>query len=364
MTPYSDDYRTARERLLAAAEAAGGWRHEAIAHPCAGADGSPLSMDVLWRGPEDAGRVLTISSGTHGVEGFCGSALQLQLVGDAPALPADTALMLVHAVNPYGFSHLRRVNEDNVDLNRNFVDFAGPLENEAYRALDPLLNPREMPEGALARIAEELGRLRAQMDFLSFLKAVSGGQYEFPQGIQYGGGAPTWSRRTVEALWRRRLAGRRAVVQIDLHSGLGESGVGLLMMAADDSEPHKALTAEWFGPMLVTPRPRSRADTVLGGYMNAAMETELAGVRVVPMTLEYGTEPGETVMGAMIEDNWLVHHGDVASPAGRAIKARLLRAFYPADPGWRAAVLERGRTVFAQALAGIGAPDFEERLKR
>ena len=168
----------------------------------------------------------------------------------------------------------------------------------------------------------------------------------------------------MEKLWARRLAGRRVVVQIDLHSGLGESGVGMLMMAAGDDEPHKALTAQWFGPMFVTPRPRSAADTILGGYMNGAMETQLAGVRVVPMTLEYGTEPGEAVLGAMIEDNWLVHHGDVAGERGRAIKARLLAAFYPADPAWREAVLARGRQVFAQALRGLAAPDLEEGLTR
>lgn len=365
MTCYSEDYRTARARLLAAAEARGDWTHEAIAHPLPGADGGALYMDVLWRGPEDAGRVLTISSGTHGVEGFCGSALQLQMVEDAPALPPDTALMLVHAINPYGFSHLRRVNEDNVDLNRNFVDFeAGALENDAYGAIDGLLNPVDLPAGAMAGIAAKLERMRAEMDYLSLLKAVSGGQYAFPRGIQYGGAGPTWSRRTVEALWARRLAGCRVVVQIDLHSGLGASGVGMLMMAANEDEPHKALTAEWFGPMLVTPRPRSRADTILGGYMNGAMETELPDVRVVPMTLEYGTETNEVVIGAIIEDNWLVHHGDLDSEQAKDIKARILRAFYPADPAWRAAVLKRGREVFAQALAGLAAPDLEERLAR
>jgi predicted deacylase len=365
MTCYSDNYRTARTRLLSAAQARGGWTHEAIAHPLAGADGDPLYMDVLWRGPQDATRVLTISSATHGVEGFCGSALQLQLVEDAPALPPDTALMLVHAVNPHGFSHLRRVNEDNIDLNRNFVDFeAGALENDAYGAIDALLNPVDLPAGAMAAIAAELERMRAAMDYLSLLKAVSGGQYVFPRGIQYGGAGPSWSRRMVEALWARRLADRRVVLQIDLHSGLGASGVGMLMMAANDEEPHKALTAEWFGPVLVTPRPRSRADTILGGYMNGAMETQLTGVRVVPMTLEYGTEPNEIVIGSIIEDNWLVHHGDLASEQGREIKARILRAFYPADPTWRAAVLARGREVFTQALTGLAAPDLEERLTR
>ena len=365
MTCYSPDYRTARTRLLAAAEAAGGWTHEAIAHPQVGADGGPLYMDVLWRGPQDAARVLTISSGVHGVEGFCGSALQLQLVEDAPDLPADVALMLVHAVNPFGFSHLRRVNEDNVDLNRNFIDFAaGTPTNDASAAIDALLNPAELPPGALADIAAELDRMRSASDYLTMMKAVSGGQYAFPRGVQYGGAGPSWSRRTVEDLWTRRLAARRVVLQIDLHSGLGESGVGMLMMAANDDEPHKALTAEWFGPMFVTPRPRSAADTILGGYMNGAMEVRLPGVRVVPMTLEYGTEPGEAVLAAMIEDNWLVHHGDLAGEPGRAIKARLLAAFYPSDPAWREAVLARGRDVFARALQGLSASDLEERLTR
>ena len=55
--------------------------------------------------------------------------------------------VLLHALNPYGFAWLRRVNEHNVDLNRNFL-----LPGEAYRgspagyaALDPLLNPKSPP---------------------------------------------------------------------------------------------------------------------------------------------------------------------------------------------------------------------------
>ena len=32
---------------------------------------------------------------------------------------------MIHALNPFGFAHLRRANEDNVDLNRNFVDHEG-----------------------------------------------------------------------------------------------------------------------------------------------------------------------------------------------------------------------------------------------
>ena len=54
----------------------------------------------------------------------------------------DTALVLVHANNPHGFAHQRRVNEDNIDLNRNFIDFdAKTPESPEYAELHPALVP-------------------------------------------------------------------------------------------------------------------------------------------------------------------------------------------------------------------------------
>jgi hypothetical protein len=56
------------------------------------------------------------------------------------------AVLYVHALNPYGFSHIRRATHENVDLNRNFHDFSKPLPvNEAYRELHPLLLPDQWP---------------------------------------------------------------------------------------------------------------------------------------------------------------------------------------------------------------------------
>ena len=84
-------------------------------------------MDVACLGPGQSRAVLVLTSGTHGVEGFCGSGCQVSLLEDSRFLRqierAGIALLMIHAVNPYGFSHLRRVNEDNVDLNRNFIPF-------------------------------------------------------------------------------------------------------------------------------------------------------------------------------------------------------------------------------------------------
>ena len=360
MTGYfSETYREARNRLLALTREAGDWNHEEIRHPEPGPDSQPIYTDVLWRGPRDAQRVLSITSGTHGAEGFCGSALQSWMVADAPRLPDNTAIMLVHAVNPYGFAHIRRVNEDNVDLNRNFIDFEdGRPENRAYAEIYDLLNPSEWAPDTPAEIATELDRMRSEKDQLAMMKMISGGQYDFADGMQFGGFEPAWSRRTMEDIWQRYLQAAKIVVQIDVHTGLGPDGVGVLMMAADDEEPHKAITAEWLGPMFVTPRPRSRAETVLGGYMNAGMEQQVHAW-VIPMTLEYGTRPSNEVLLAMIEDNWLVHHGEIDSEGGRAIKDRLLRVFYPNDEIWREKVMARGDEVLTKALAGLGTLDPE-----
>src|SRR5205085_1802617 len=102
-----------------------------------------------------ASKGLVLVSGTHGVEGFLGSACQTGwLRGDAFRVPNDTAVILVHALNPYGFAWCRRVTHENVDLNRNFLDYealdaaaVGPPENSAYRSLEGALNPLDLNDG-------------------------------------------------------------------------------------------------------------------------------------------------------------------------------------------------------------------------
>src|SRR3546814_5604806 len=73
----SRDYRDGREKFLDAASQAGA-RMEAHCLPDrTGPDGKPLYMDVAWVGPDDADVVLLSLSGTHGAEGFNGSAAQV-----------------------------------------------------------------------------------------------------------------------------------------------------------------------------------------------------------------------------------------------------------------------------------------------
>ena len=79
---FSTTYAEARTKFLAAAGARG-YAVESHVHPSAlGAEGEPLAMDVATGGRGDADALLLITSGTHGVEGFCGSGCQVALLGD------------------------------------------------------------------------------------------------------------------------------------------------------------------------------------------------------------------------------------------------------------------------------------------
>jgi Protein of unknown function (DUF2817) len=161
---FSADYGQARMKFVEAAKAQDG-ELERIAHPARGPDGADLSIDIAWFGDRSASKVFVAFSGVHGVEGFFGSAVQTEWIrcSENRRLPRNTAALLVHAVNPYGFAWLRRTNEDNVDLNRNWIDFDRPLPtNERYEEIAEDLCPpnwsAEAQAAADARLAASLCR--------------------------------------------------------------------------------------------------------------------------------------------------------------------------------------------------------------
>src|ERR1700681_3685975 len=147
---FSQSYVEARDKFLAAARMRGAKLTNHVHPTKRGAPGEKLSMDFALPGSADSPGMLLLISGTHGVEGFCGSGCQVALLND-PTFIAEVersgiAVLMLHALNPYGFSHLRRVNEDNADLNRNFVDFGSPLAvNRAYAEIHSMLLPATWP---------------------------------------------------------------------------------------------------------------------------------------------------------------------------------------------------------------------------
>src|SRR5688572_13010439 len=149
---FPAEYRAARAAFRASSAAAGA-ALEAIQHPLRGPHGEQLFTDVAWLGPRDARAALVTITGTHGVEGYCGTGCQVGWFEEGlhKDLPPGVALLAIHAINPHGYAWTRRVTEDNVDLNRNFIDHAKPLPaNPGYEALAATVTPEEWTDSSIA----------------------------------------------------------------------------------------------------------------------------------------------------------------------------------------------------------------------
>src|SRR5258708_5846363 len=248
-TRFPTDYGDARSRFRRAAETAGG-QLRSYRNPTSGPLGEALACDCAWFGPEDAAKVLVIMSGTHGVEGFCGSGIQLDWLeeGNAAALPADHAALAIHAINPCGFAWIRRVTEENVDLNRNFVDHGQALpRNDDYDALHDAICPGEWNAASRAATQARLEAFAASRGTAALQKAMSGGQYSHSDGIFYGGMEPVWARRTLTRILADFAGGARRVALIDFHTGLGPYGHGERIMTHPPESPASCRAEHWYG---------------------------------------------------------------------------------------------------------------------
>jgi ribosomal protein S18 acetylase RimI-like enzyme len=352
---FARDYAGGRRAFLRAGADVGA-EITSVRHPLRGPDGEPLFLDVARVGAPDARRVMFINSGTHGVEGFCGSGIQTFLLRDGAAdrVPSGIALVLVHAVNPWGFAWRRRVNEDNVDINRNFLDHRAPHpENPDYDRLYDVLNPAHLGDAAVAALLGAVQAFEQEHGWEAVYRSLSGGQYRHPRGLQHGGREPVWSNRTLREVWARHADGAEVAACVDLHSGLGPRGVGMLLQTAPANSPAARLAQAWWPDVIRAEPPQGCDAALVSGLMGPAFVAALPHAASVGLVLEFGTVEMNEVMLALHAENWLHHYGERNSDTGRAIAQRMQDVFYPHDDAWKAQVCLRAREVIDQALAGL-----------
>ncbi len=353
---FSNSYAEARGRFLEACHRAGATveSHEC---PAPGPEGETLLTDVAWLGPASAERVLVTISATHGIEGFCGSAVQTGWLeaGLAKETPEAVALLQIHAINPYGFAWLRRVTEDNVDLNRNFLDHDAPYPvNPGYEALKDVICPPEWDDGVIAATQAALDAYAEVHGPRALQTAISGGQYSRPEGIFYGGSRPTWSNPMLREIFASRLSGARHVAVIDYHTGLGPYGYGERICIHDPGSEGLERALQWYAGDVTSPALGTSSSIELTGFNVMGMEQALPkGTALTAVALEYGTIPSRDVRIALRADNWLHLHGDPGSGKGRAIKQQIREAFYQDRDDWKEMVWERAVETQRQALEGL-----------
>jgi len=365
---FSPDYATAVGRFREAARRLGAPLHS---YPLEvrGPQDEALSIDVALIGPASAAGAIVVSSGLHGVEGFFGSAVQLACLetwadGGAQAMLADPSprIALVHAVNPWGFAWRRRWNEVNVDLNRNFLRAGEPFTGSPplYGQLDELLNP-PTPPGLFDLFSLRAALVEMRHGWGALRRTVPIGQYDFPQGLFYGGRGPAVSHRIVAEHVAGWIGAASDVIHLDFHSGLGTWGTYQLLVDA----PSESEAVRWFRRhfgeenVSASPLAADRDDHTAAYAGRGTWEKwclrEMDPRRYRFATAEFGTYSMLHVLAALRAENRAFHWGDRRDAVYRQASERLVEAFAPADVHWRAAVVEQGLKLVDHALVAIGS---------
>ncbi len=309
-------------------------------------------MDVGCFGNQSAPRVVVISSGTHGVEGYTGSGIQSLLLdeGICSRLPEDTRLLMVHGVNPYGFAWQRRTNESNIDLNRNFIAFENTPVNDGYREIADIFEPETWGAATGDSIMNQVRVIVKEKGLDWYQSALSGGQYEYPGGMFYGGVAPAWSNVTIRQVARDHLQTADEVVWIDVHTALGPFGTAeCIVDYALESDAYQRSVELWGERVKSMVSGDSHSAPVAGSMISGLQKTHQT---IVGAGLEFGTVPGREVILALIADQWLHRYGDPASMEADPIKKLMMDAFYPDSDEWRESIVAIANEVVEQALQG------------
>ncbi|MEO1799248.1 MAG: DUF2817 domain-containing protein [Cyanobacteria bacterium J06629_2] len=347
-------YSKARHNFLAAASEPATFI-ESWQHPLRGLGGEKLYLDLAWFGDRHASKVLLLISGTHGVEGYCGSGIQVGSIRTGWHREADeqVAIAMLHGLNPYGMSHLRRVDEAGIDVNRNFIDFQQPLpSNKLYDDLVEVIIP---PQWTTETQTQTLDRLTEYLYHTpDGIADLAKGQYQYWYAPFYGGEVPSWSNRVLQQIGDRFLEDKQAIGILDYHTGLGQHATGqLITLPSTSGAESKLVRSIWGDKAVIAGSEQSVTTYTPKGTVIAALQARLANSRYVAAAYEFGTIPENEVFQALRADHWLYLHGDLEDEPAIQIKQNMLDAFYCDRPDWQKSVCDLAFAAQAELLAGL-----------
>jgi len=350
---FSSEYLKARSRFVDVVEQSGG----SLSHLSCQAEETEreLFTDIAWFGNKNPRSVLLLISGVHGVEGFAGSAIQLAALNKLPPLGDDMALVVIHALNPYGMANLRRFNGNNVDLNRNFHFSSDGWRGEQlkYAALDKFFNPPRPP-------FFDFFYFRALLICVRFGNAcvrqtLTGGQYHYPKGLYFGGnGLEPEAAGYIAWLKDSPLLNLDKLMVIDFHTGLGRFGEqSLFMRSAPDQR--ESLSRK-LGVCVTPSKTESKTMGYHHGGGNSGVYRRLfTGGKLTCLTVEYGTYPGLRMLHALRAENQHHHYGD--RDLTHWSKQNLKEAFCPESKDWRRRVVTQGSELIERSVNYLSMPD-------
>ena len=358
---FSDTYEQGRAKFLAVCKA-NELAIETHINPCGKSqNGEDLAMDVVWCGAPKAQKVFLVTCGTHGLEAATGSATILQWLHEKKhlTLAPDCAVLIIHAVNAYGWAYDSRTNENNIDLNRNFLNHnASYPQNKNYPELIKRLQIDEINSESLKIALDCFYDFVQEKGMNQAIQAITAGQYEDAGGIGYGGHQDSWSKQTLIEIIKTKLQDANKIVCIDWHTGIGKYGEPFFISQDKVGSTKYNMASQWWQTAIhsddifdegVSPQ---YSGLLIQGVKDALQKNN--EVDILSVAIEIGTYDIDSMLQALIIDNWLRQNSQKSqSSEAMRQRLRLVERFYPSMPEWRASVLKHAKIIYQQTLHGL-----------
>lgn len=312
-----------------------------------------LITDVVWIKTKPGHRHLQVyNSGLHGIEGHVGSAVQSWILKNKISSTSSSDYLFIHAMNPYGFKNNRRVNDANIDLNRNFVVDPATFgsKNQAYAEITSFLNPAEkLRLHVLSRLQFVFSAINlvAHYSLDSLRRAILLGQYQFPQGISFGGHQAQYQTLMVQDIYKTIMEPYEKIVFIDLHTGYGEKNKLHLLVANSQNLKNIETLQKIFSKERIDSGDQKHFYNVSGDLLTYLLQLSGKPEQISGVAFEFGTSNSQTTLGSieslrrmMIENQNFQHQSEDVDASSEA-KKLFLELFYPQNDLFKKRVLEQ-----------------------
>ena len=367
---FFDEYTEVRAHILETVDSlqADGYAAELHSYPVTVADTTDddLYIDTIYiPSKSEETNLIVLTTGVHGIEGYIGSVmLDVFWKEIYPDVDVDnTGVLVVANVNPYGMKYHRRYNENNVDLNRNFIldwDTFDLTVNKDYPNVEEFLGPKKQMGNILWHEADFYTSMIGQIiqnGVDSISNALLGGQYEYAEGVYYGGTGDQVSTVYLKNVFEKTLESEyENIIHIDIHSGYGPRYNMVIFNSIFDTTS-EAETRAMFGYDNIIAYDSeafypTTGDTTDYYYrLKEYMETDTA---LFSTCFEFGTI-GDSFLDSIIsmkytieenQNHWYPSDNDITN---KIIRERYQELFYPTEKEWR----EKTVADFAAACKGV-----------
>ena len=362
---FSEDYDTARTRFLDSASRLRSKYPDSrlSSFRIDSSVDQNLYMDLYYIPPDTKKKkLLLLVSGTHGIEGFTGGAVQLMFMEELieSVLEQGTGVALIHSFNPYGQKYLRKTTEFNIDLNRNCVQDRKIFNshNPGYKKMNRFLEPKGKVRKNSAKnryfyVAAVWKILRDS--FSSLRQSALQGQFDFPRGLYYGGKEYAPQTTILKDALSPIFNDYSLIFSIDIHSAYGKWGkLHLFPNPESDTRIKSMLTSLFKG------YPIHWGDTedfyTITGDLSGFLKGINPDATTLCMPFEFGTMNSHMFFGSLISIQRMIlenqghFFGYKNDRHEEKVKREFLEMYYPGSHSWRSQVIGQSRRMLKLCL--------------